>query len=86
MQALLLNLSVGCDYYFFTGAQNGAVRLIQNGSSLLNLSAGTVEVFVGGEWGGICYDRTFNMYAADVICHQLGYVAATSFYNSSHNR
>ena len=71
---------------FVLAAQNGAVRLVQNGSSSLNFSTGIVQVYLGSEWGGICFDDVFNKYAADVICHQLGYVSAISFSGSSQNK
>ena len=31
------------------------------------------------EWGNICDDDHYDQYEADVICHQLGYIGASSY-------
>ncbi|XP_063044017.1 lysyl oxidase homolog 3A isoform X1 [Engraulis encrasicolus] len=43
---------------------------------------GRVEVFYKGEWGTIC-DDDFTMGNAQVLCHHLGFVSATSWSHSA---
>ena len=76
-------------YVLVTGpSSNGAMRLFNNGSTSLNNTAGIVQVWNNGEWGNICFDTTFGMNEANVICHQLGWSNATSYtrYSATSNR
>ncbi|XP_057204678.1 HHIP-like protein 1 isoform X2 [Triplophysa rosa] len=50
----------------------GMVRLV---SADGRKDRGRVEIFFHGEWGTVC-DDMFNMKAADVVCRQLGFLAA----------
>ena len=55
--------------------QTGAVRLV--GGALPN--CGTVEVFYDEEWGTIC-GSNFDERSAHIVCTQLGYRDALTFY------
>ena len=56
----------------------GTVRLWRNGEHSAAFSSGRVQIF-DNEWGNICQDRQFGANEATVICHQLGFTAASSF-------
>ena len=44
----------------------------------INPTAGMLEFHSSSGWIPMCYTDTFNNYAADVACRQLGYPFATS--------
>ena len=58
---------------------NGVVRLFHNGLTSSSYYYGIVQVYINGEWGNICDDDDYDQYEADVICHQLGYIGASSY-------
>lgn len=43
---------------------------------------GRVEVFYDSEWGTVC-DDDFTIHAAHVVCRELGYMEAVSWYPGS---
>ena len=60
-------------------AGNGVVRLYRNGVTASSHYYGIVQIWYNGQWGNICDDSYYNQYEADVICHQLGYIGASSY-------
>ena len=60
-------------------ASNGVVRLYRNGVTSSSYYYGIVQIWYNGQWGNICDDDDYNQYEADVICHQLGYIGASSY-------
>ena len=62
------------------------MRLLNDGSTSLYNTAGRVQVWYGGQWGNICDDFSFGSNEANVICHQLGWSGATSFYYAQYDR
>ena len=46
-------------------------------------SEGRVEMYYLGSWGTIC-DDGWGTYEADVVCRQLGYDYASSYYHSAY--
>ena len=58
---------------------DGAVRLLRNGTSSLDYNSGRVQVYYKRKWGNICRRVSFSMTAANVICHQLGFIGAVSW-------
>ena len=58
---------------------NGVVRLFRNGFTSSSYYYGIVQIYINSGWGNICNDLHYDKYAADVICHQLGYSGASSY-------
>ena len=58
---------------------NGVVRLYRNGVTSSFYYYGIVQIWYNGQWGNICDDTEYDQYEADVICHQLGYIGASSY-------
>ena len=67
---------------FNVGFSNGVVRLYHNGVTSSSYYYGIVQIRYNGEWGNICDDTDYSQYEADVICHQLGYIGASSYNRS----
>ena len=61
------------------GIGRGTLRFVQNDQTSSSFSAGIVQVYVDGTWGGICSNNDFGQTEANVICHQFGYSAAASY-------
>ena len=60
----------------------GIVRLYRNGLTSSSYYYGIVQIWYNGLWGNICDDSYYDQYEADVICHQLGYTGASSYYRA----
>ena len=60
-------------------AQNGAIILFRNGYTSSSYYYGIVRVYYNNGWGNICYDSYYSSTEANVICHQLGYIGASSY-------
>ena len=77
----LLTKSLFC--YFVNLASShisfGTTSLYRNGYTLSSYYYGIVQIYINGQWGNICDDNYYNQYEADVICHQLGYIGASSY-------
>ena len=67
------------DSFCIGPAGNGVVRLYCNGTTSSSYYYGIVQIWYNGEWGNICDDNEYDQYEADVICHQLGYIGASSY-------
>ena len=63
-------------------ASNGVVRLYRNGVTSPSYYYGIVQIWHNKQWGNICDDSQYHQYEADVICHQLGYIGASSYYKA----
>ena len=61
---------------------NGVLRLYHNGVTSSSYYYGIVQIWYNGQWGNICDDDDYDQYEADVICHQLGYTGASSYYRA----
>ena len=57
---------------------NGVVRLWRSGTTSPSFSSGRVQIYYNNQWGSICDDSQFEITEAYVICHQLGYIGASS--------
>ena len=73
-----------CAFVFSTSVAQGALRFYRSGYATTNQawSSGIVEIYYSGSWGNICYGYTFGQTEADVICHQMGYIGASSYDSS----
>ena len=60
-------------------AQNGAIILFRNGYTSSSYYYGIVRVYYNNGWGNICDDSYYSSTEANVICHQLGYIGASSY-------
>ena len=63
-------------------AQNGAIILSRNGYDSSSYYYGIVRVYYNNGWGNICDDYHYSSTEANVICHQLGYTGASSYYRA----
>ena len=57
----------------------GSILLFRNGVTSSSYYYGIVQILYNGQWGNICDDYDYNKNEADVICHQLGYIGASSY-------
>ena len=57
---------------------NGAIILSRYNSTSTSYYYGTVRIYYNG-WGNICYDNNYSYNDANVICHQLGYTAVSTY-------
>ena len=60
-------------------AQNGSITLYRNGYTSSSYYYGIVRVYYIKGWGNICDDSYYSSTEANVICHQLGYIGASSY-------
>ena len=67
--------------YLIIDAANGAIILSRNNVSSTSYYYGIVRVYFNG-WGNICDDSHYGSAEANVICHQLGYTGASSYYRA----
>lgn len=70
--ALLFSLLILCD------AQSGPIIQLRLAGEKRKHYEGRVEVFYNGEWGTVC-DDDFSIYAAQVVCRELGFMDAESW-------
>ena len=80
----MTSLAISLFFYYVDVASSshigfGTTRLYRNGYTLLSYYSGIVQIYINGQWGNICDDTYYNQYEADVICHQLGYIGASSY-------
>ena len=79
-----LNVASG-SIIFIIGQSNGELRLSRDGVVSRTYTSGRVQIYFNGQWGNIC-DNEFDMVAADVSCHQLGYDRALGFSTGANDR
>lgn len=73
----LLALVLVCQVSQVTPAEVPKIQLRLAGEKRKHYE-GRVEVFYNGEWGTVC-DDDFSIYAAHVVCRELGYLEAVSW-------
>ena len=66
-------------YSIYLLCTDGAIRLVENGSSIAGGSRGHLEIYIGGRWGAVCLSDGFSQMAADIVCRQLGYERALKY-------
>ena len=68
------------------GSTNGPIRLWRNGVTSNAYTSGRVQLVVARRWGNICGgDSSFDLDAASVVCHQLGYTGARGWSTASND-
>ena len=55
----------------FIAQTSGDLRLVQNGSPSSSYTSGRLEVYYGGQWRTMCYNR-WSLTNTIVACRQLG--------------
>ena len=67
------------NFHICIAVSNGTITLYRNGVTSSTYYYGIIQIWYNGEWGNICDDDDNDQYEADVICHQLGYIGASSY-------
>ena len=75
-----------CEHAFYQPVGNGVVRLFRNGVTLSSFYYGIIQIYINNQWGNICDDSSYDQLEANVICHQLGYTGASSYFRAGQTR